>query len=121
MAWPIVTTAAFRSWWSSLSLDAKAAVAHDIEVLRRIGPTLGRPHADHVHGSRHSNLKELRTRHRSRQWRVLFAFDSNRRGVLLSGAAKTSDKRAFSALMSHAEELFDQHLQTPPGDPPTEP
>ncbi len=119
--WSVLATTAFEGWWSSLPLDVRTAIAHDIEVLRRIGPSLGRPQADVIHGSRHANLKELRTRHRRRQWRVLFAFDPNRQGVLLIGGAKTSDRRAFSALIAEAERLFDDHLaslgdasETPP-------
>jgi hypothetical protein len=31
-----------------------------IELLRQLGPALGRPHADTLKGSKHANMKELR-------------------------------------------------------------
>ena len=43
----------------------KIAIATDLEVLKDIGPTLGRPYADQIKGSKYNNLKELRTKE---QW-----------------------------------------------------
>lgn len=108
--WTIIASEPFKRWWGDLDMELQAALAHDIEVLRRLGPVLGRPHADTVHGSRHANLKELRTRHRGQAWRVLYAFDPRRQGVLLIGGAKTGNRRSFTSLVTEAERILDEHL-----------
>ena len=84
-SWDIEFTEAIGEWWSALPASAQEAISHDVELLARLGPALGRPWVDSVKGSRHANMKELRTRHRASAYRVLFAFDPRRTGVLLLG------------------------------------
>jgi hypothetical protein len=68
------------------------AVASAIDKLADDGPTLGRPLADLVKGSRHHNMKELRPGSTgSSEIRVLFVFDPQRRAVLLVGGDKSCD------------------------------
>lgn len=57
--------------------------------LRSDGPSLGRPFVDHVKGSRHQNLKELRPR--GGHLRLLFAFDPARKAVVLVAGNKRHD------------------------------
>lgn len=40
-----------------------------IELLRKFGPLLKRPHCDTLSGSKHSNMKELRFRANGGVWR----------------------------------------------------
>jgi hypothetical protein len=54
-------------------------------LLRGYGPKLGRPHADTLNGSKHANMKELRFRAADGVWRVTYAFDPKRQGILLMG------------------------------------
>lgn len=81
-------------------------------VLEQCGPSLGRPYVDHIEGSRHPNMKELRARHRGHQYRVLFAFDPNRRAVFLIGDDKTGkdDRLFYKAIIKRADDIYDQHL-----------
>ncbi len=53
----------------------------EVNLLRRFGPTLGRPHVDSVASSKHANMKELRVPHRGRPYRVLVAFDPRRTAI----------------------------------------
>jgi len=62
-------------------------------VLEEFGSQLGRPRVDTLKGSRYPNMKELRFSAARGEWRVAFAFDPNRRAILLvagdkAGAAK---------------------------------
>lgn len=67
----------------------KEALLAAIEMLEENGPMLGRPYVDRVHQSRHQKMKELRPKKvGSSVLRVLFAFDSTRRGALLVGGNK---------------------------------
>ena len=82
-----------------------------VGLLRRVGPQLGRPQADTLKGSKHSNMKELRFRADNGVWRVAFAFDLKRRAILLVGGDKSgiSKDRFYRNLIEVADRRFDQH------------
>jgi len=63
-------------------------------------------------GSRHANMKELRFDADGGVWRVAFAFDPKRRGVLLVAGDKSggSEKRFYRSLLQAADARFDAHL-----------
>lgn len=81
--------------------------------LREKGPLLGRPQVDTLKGSRHANMKELRFDADGGVWRVAFAFDSERRGVLLVAGNKggIALRRFYSDLIRVADGRFDRHLK----------
>jgi hypothetical protein len=83
-----------------------------VEVLRVFGPGLKRPRADTLAGSRHANMKELRFRAGDGVWRVAYAFDPERKAVLLVAGDKSGvgQKRFYKALIGRADERFDEHL-----------
>ncbi len=83
--WEVEYTDEFGVWWNQLDANEQEAIAASVELLRELGPNLPRPHADTLKGSRHSNMKELRTQHEGRPLRTLFAFDPRRRAILLIG------------------------------------
>src|SRR5271154_594783 len=78
MLWEVEFTDEFAQWWNSLNEDEQEDVEASVVLLRTIGPTLGRPHADLVTTSTYPNMKELRTQHEGRPYRTLFAFDPRR-------------------------------------------
>ena len=109
--WSIDFHPACEAWADRLSrADAEALLAA-IRVLRDKGPALGRPLVDTVKASRHANMKELRPGSTGRtEIRVLFAFDKERRGVLLVGGDKTDDwDRWYKRNIPIADERFDEH------------
>ena len=81
-------------------------------LLQQFGPQLGRPRVDTLKGSRHANLKELRLSAAGGEWRVAFAFDTRRKGILLIAGDKSggSEKRFYRELLRKADERFDAHL-----------
>ncbi len=81
-----------------------------IELLRRLGPNLGRPRVDTVKGSDFSNMKELRVQYQGDPWRILFAFDPQRNAVLLIGGNKRGHKRWYDENVPIAEQRFRRHL-----------
>ena len=78
-------------------------------LLEQFGPTLGRPTVDTLKGSKVANLKELRFSAENGVWRVAFAFDGQRIGVLLAAADKRGKDQArfYKALVKLAEERWD--------------
>ncbi|MDE0134900.1 MAG: type II toxin-antitoxin system RelE/ParE family toxin [Acidimicrobiaceae bacterium] len=100
-----------RQWAEGLEqADAEALLAA-IRVLRDQGPTLGRPLVDTLKSSRHSNMKELRPGSTGRtEVRVLFAFDLERRAILLVGGDKRDDwGHWYESNIPIADDRFDEH------------
>jgi hypothetical protein len=98
------------SWIKVLDEDAQEAILKSLLILRKIGPSLGRPHVDSVNKSRHQNLKELRVQCKQRLFRIFFAFDHNRDVILLIGGDKRGDKRFYQKMIPMADRLYDRHL-----------
>lgn len=82
-----------------------------VGLLEQEGPNLGRPQADTVKGSKHSNMKELRCQISGDPYRVLFAFDLTRAAILLIGGNKGGDKRFYETMIPIADKLYDDHLK----------
>ncbi len=66
---------------------------------------------DALNGSRHANMKEMRTS-AGGKCRVAFAFDRVRRAMLLVAGDKSggSGHRFYRELIRKADERFDRHL-----------
>lgn len=111
MAWDVEYTDEFASWWISLTADEQADVNASVELLEHQGPQLGRPHVDTIKGSRHSNMKELRTQSGGKPLRTFFAFDPRRTAILLIGGDKTGDKRFYDRMVPIADDLYDTYLK----------
>jgi hypothetical protein len=109
--WEVVQTAEYREWFQAQSIELRAAIDHDVQVLAQFGPRLGRPWVDTVSGSKYANLKELRTRLGRQQFRSFFAFDSSRRAVLLVGGEKSGDPQFYRVMIARAEQRYELHLK----------
>lgn len=112
MAWEVVFHPAFETEYEHLSRSVQDEISDKIDRLREQGPSLGRPHADTLRDSRHSNMKELRFRANRELWRVAFAFDPRRQAILLlAGNKRGTDERLFYEwLIREADARFDDHL-----------
>lgn len=113
MTWDVLYTDTFEHFMLQLGETAQVAVLADIEVLRVMGPSLGRPRVDAVKGSKYPNMKELRVRHQWHPYRIFFAFDPLRRVVLLCGARKdgAGNKRFYRDMLRIADAEYGQHLE----------
>lgn len=99
-------------WLDSLDRGSWRQVIAAIEILADRGPQLGRPLVDTVSASRHRNMKELRPGSSgSSELRVLFAFDPERRAIMLIAGDKAGDwARWYRKNIPLADDLFDRHL-----------
>jgi hypothetical protein len=75
MTWNIEYTDEFGVWWQSLSEDEQIELDASVQLLEEFGPSLGRPHCDTIQGTKHINMKELRTQCQGKPLRTFFAFD----------------------------------------------
>jgi hypothetical protein len=108
--WSVEYTDEFGAWWDSLTEDEQKSLAASVRLLEQLGPHLTRPHADTVNGSRHSNMKELRTQCHGHPLRTFFAFDPRRSAILLIGGDKTGDDRFYERMVPLADRLYDEYL-----------
>ena len=108
--WTVEITDEFLAWWRTLSESQQDALQASIELLESNGPSLSRPHADTVKGSRHPNMKELRTQCAGKPLRSFFAFDPRRAAILLIGGDKTGDRRFYDKMIPIADALYDEYL-----------
>jgi hypothetical protein len=60
VAFEVEFTDEFELWWNGLSLDEQDSVDFSVHLLEEHGPQLKRPHADAIHGSKFTNMRELR-------------------------------------------------------------
>ena len=111
MAWEVEYTDEFAQWWTSLTDDEQADVSASVQLLEIVGPQLGRPHVDTIKGSKHSNMKELRTQSGGSPLRTFFAFDPRRTAILLIGGDKTGDQRFYDRMVPIADDLYDTYLK----------
>lgn len=92
MVWDIRLVDEVVVWYERLvrgEPESAELVTAAIDLLEEHGPALGRPLVDTLEGADLPNLKELRPGSRGRsEIRILFAFDPERRAVLLVAGDK---------------------------------
>lgn len=109
----LVDVEPIEGWLKSLDPNSYNQVIAALELLREHGPQLGRPLVDSLVGSRHKNMKELRPGSTGRsELRVLFAFDPNRRAILLVAGDKSGQwKQWYKVNIPIADDRFTAHLE----------
>ena len=95
LSWSVEIGDEFKPEFFALHEDVRTEILALARLLQQFGPQLGRPRADRLNGSRHANMKELRFSAAGGEWRVAFAFDTRRKGILpiagdKSGAVKSA-------------------------------
>src|SRR5579875_1600522 len=93
MAWHVDFSPQAEAWLKGLPAEDRERLTRSVSLLRTHGPTLGRPRADSIKGSRHPNMKELRVP--GRPVRALFAFGPDRRAVILVGGSKAGREKRW--------------------------
>ncbi|WP_321327488.1 type II toxin-antitoxin system RelE/ParE family toxin [uncultured Parasphingorhabdus sp.] len=112
MTWDVEFHVDFESEFAKLDEAVQDELLAMAGLLEIYGPQLGRPHADTLSGSRHGNMKELRFNAADGVWRVAFAFDPERKAMILIAGDKSggSQKRFYKNLINKADKRFDAHL-----------
>jgi hypothetical protein len=120
MAWQVRFHDAFEVEFEAMTAEVQDELIATAKLLQDYGPKLGRPHADTLNGSQFANMKELRFRAAGGVWRVAFAFDPNREGVLLVAGDKSggSEDRFYRRLIAKADERYAEHLAAAKRPPP---
>ncbi|MEO0411685.1 MAG: type II toxin-antitoxin system RelE/ParE family toxin [Pseudomonadota bacterium] len=112
MAWVIEFELTFESEFDGFKASVQDAIFKRLILLEKEGPQLGRPYADTLVGSKHTNMKELRCDAANGVWRIAYAFDPDRKAILLVAGDKAgvSEKRFYKKLIKKADDRFEDHL-----------
>ncbi|WP_353646269.1 type II toxin-antitoxin system RelE/ParE family toxin [Mesorhizobium sp. WSM2239] len=110
--WKVEFHERFKSEITDLPSGVRIELAAVLILLREKGFRLGRPEVDTLEGSRHPNMKELRLKVLKVQWRFAFAFDPERKAVVLCGGSKSgvNQKLFYKRLIDLADKRYDDHL-----------
>jgi hypothetical protein len=111
--WEVIFHDDFLPEYRELTGPVQDKLVASTLILREKGPLLGRPQVDTLEGSRHANMKELRFDADGGVWRVAFAFDTERKAILLIAGDKggLGKYRFYRDLIRTADKRFDQHLK----------
>lgn len=112
MSWRVDFHPDFEPEFDAFAEVVQIELAAYVELVRVYGPELKRPHADTLKGSLHANMRELRFRADSGVWRLAYAFDPERKAILLVAGDKSggSQKRFYEKLIAKADQRFAGHL-----------
>ncbi|MCE7982035.1 MAG: addiction module toxin RelE [Caldilinea sp. CFX5] len=112
MTWQVEFHPAFVEEYQWLSATVQDELLAVVGLLEMFGPQLARPHVDTLNGSKHANMKELRFSADGGVWRAAFAFDPERKAIILVAGDKAgvSQKRFYRQLIKKADARFDDHL-----------
>ena len=89
MAWIVRLADPFEDEFEALPENVQEELLARAKLLEEYGPNLGRPWVDTLKGSDHANMKELRFDAAGGVWRVAFAFDPERKALLLAAGDKS--------------------------------
>ncbi len=110
--WTVEVDDEFAAELRALDQPVRTAILTYARVLQEEGPELGRPWADTLSGSEFKNMKELRPTVNKVEWRVAFAFDPERKAILLAALAKggKNERRLYQQLIKTADRRFAAHI-----------
>lgn len=89
MAWEVRLHKALEAELLAFEQDVRRESLAIAKLLAAYGPQLGRAHADTLKDSKHANMKELRFEALDGEWRAAFAFDPERKAILLVAGDKS--------------------------------
>ena len=110
--WIVELADEFKTEFDLLPYEVQDELLAKTRLLQQFGPQLGRPNVDTLNGSKHANMKELRFKAADGVWRAAFAFDPERKAIILFAGDKSggSERQFYKDLIDKADARFDAHL-----------
>jgi hypothetical protein len=111
--WDVEFADEFDAEFDELNRDVQDELLAQLAVLGQLGPQAKRPRVDTLNGSSHANMKELRFAADGGEWRAAFAFDPQRKAIVLVAGDKSghgSEARFYKTLIKKADARFEAHL-----------
>ena len=112
MTWIVVFSPEFEAEFDALPAAVQDELFAQAAVVEHFGPAAKRPRVDTLKGSKFANMKELRFDADGGVWRMAFAFDTQRKAVLLAAGDKSGggEQRFYKRLIALADRRFQLHL-----------
>jgi hypothetical protein len=112
VAWQVLLVPEFLGEIRALPAAVRIELLAQAQIIEMFGPAARRPRVDALNGSKHANMKELRFDANDGVWRVAFAFDPERKAVLLVAGDKSGGSQLafYRRLIAIADRRFDAHL-----------
>jgi hypothetical protein len=109
--WEVTFDEEFLAEFNSFEEHVQDKILARAGLLEQFGPSLSRPYADTLAGSKFANMKELRAPVGKQVWRVAFGFDPKRRAILLCAGNKesTNQKDFYERLVATADKRFEKY------------
>ena len=98
-------TPALQAWLKTLAPERANRLTAAIDRVSAGGPTQGRPLVDHIKGSRHQKMKEMRTG----TMRVFFVFERDGPLMLCGGDKRGAGKDWYPRMIAEADRLYRNH------------
>lgn len=113
MTWDVSYHDDFAAEFKEFDKEVKIELRAVTKLLEAKGPKLGRPWADTLNGSDYANMKELRFEAADGEWRAAFAFDPERKAIILVAGDKSgmSQKKFYDKLINKADKRYKSHLE----------
>jgi hypothetical protein len=110
--WTVAIAPEFEPELLALPAEVRVELLAQAWVLEQFGPAAGRPRVDTLKGSEYPNMKELRFDAGGGVWRVAFAFDPQRKAMLLVAGDKSGhgERIFYRRLIAKADTRFAAHL-----------
>ena len=119
MVWTVELVDEFDPEFDVLPTAVQDKILSGAQALETTGPELGRPSVDTLKGSKFANMKELRFEIKGEGqadgvWRVVFAFDTVRKAMLLVAGNKLglrdkAEKKFYKELIKVADQRLTAH------------
>jgi len=112
--WTVEFADEFDPEFDALDPAVQDELLAQLAVVEQQGPLAKRPRVDTLKGSKHANMKELRFSAAGGEWRAAFAFDEERKAIVLVAGDKSgkgSEKRFYKSLIARADKRFDAHVE----------
>jgi hypothetical protein len=112
--WAVELHDEFDAEFEKLAPEVQDELLAQLGLIEQFGPLAKRPRVDTLKGSKHANMKELRFAAAGGEWRAAFAFDPERRAIVLVAGDKSgegSERRFYRSLIAKADGRFDAHLE----------
>jgi hypothetical protein len=110
--WTVIFAGEFEREFEALPLSVQDELVAQMKLIEMFGPQARRPRVDRLNESKHANMKELRFAAADGEWRAAFAFDPERKAVVLCAGDKSgvAQPRFYKVLIAKADKRFDAHL-----------
>ena len=112
VSWTVEIGDEFDPEFNKLHEDVRNRTSGALPALTAIRAAVGKAARRHAQRLPPRHMKELRFSAADGEWRVAFAFDPTRSGILLVAGDKSgvSKKNFYKRLIAKADERFDAHL-----------